>query len=122
MDSDKQQIRAQLVPIMISLGSAQTAKVQSQIGEALAHVASIDFPLQWEGLIDVSVATVWRVERRGVEGCAVSAAIEDERCPVHSVEDAVRCHIVEAYHVTPSSERPPSLVQACDRFTAHSPC
>jgi exportin-2 (importin alpha re-exporter) len=52
--TDKDAIKAQLVPLMISLGTPQTARLQSQIGEALSYIASIDFPEQWPTLIDVS--------------------------------------------------------------------
>jgi exportin-2 (importin alpha re-exporter) len=51
---DKTQIKGQLVPIMISLGTPGTAKLQSQISEALSTIATLDFPEEWEGLIDVS--------------------------------------------------------------------
>ncbi|WWD17783.1 hypothetical protein CI109_102225 [Kwoniella shandongensis] len=50
--ADKTAIKAQLVPIMIALGTAQTARLQSQIGEGLSHIASLDFPNEWEGLCD----------------------------------------------------------------------
>jgi exportin-2 (importin alpha re-exporter) len=40
---------------MIELGTPATARLQSQIGEALSMIASQDFPDQWEGLVDVSV-------------------------------------------------------------------
>ena len=39
---------------MIALGSPATAKLQAQIGEGLATVAEMDFPEEWEGLVDVS--------------------------------------------------------------------
>ncbi|OCF55372.1 importin-alpha export receptor [Kwoniella mangroviensis CBS 10435] len=50
--ADKEAIKSQLVPIMISLGTSQTAKLQSQIGEGLSHIATLDFPAEWEGLCD----------------------------------------------------------------------
>ena len=40
---------------MISLATPETARLQSQIGAALSHIASLDFPDKWDGLIDVSV-------------------------------------------------------------------
>ncbi|WVN85455.1 uncharacterized protein L203_100601 [Cryptococcus depauperatus CBS 7841] len=49
---DKAAIKSQLVPLMISLGTPQTAKLQSQIGEGLSYIASLDFPNDWEGLCD----------------------------------------------------------------------
>ncbi|OCF31081.1 importin-alpha export receptor [Kwoniella heveanensis BCC8398] len=50
--ADKTAIKAQLVPVMISLGTPQTARLQSQIGEGLSHIATLDFPNEWEGLCD----------------------------------------------------------------------
>jgi exportin-2 (importin alpha re-exporter) len=52
---DKAAIKARLVPVMIDLGTPATARLQSQIGEALSTIATLDFPEQWEGLVDVSV-------------------------------------------------------------------
>ncbi|BEJ11174.1 hypothetical protein CspHIS471_0105960 [Cutaneotrichosporon sp. HIS471] len=49
---DKTAVKNQLVPLMIALGTKQTARLQSQIGEGLSTIASIDFPEQWEGLVD----------------------------------------------------------------------
>ncbi|KAL1410407.1 importin-alpha export receptor [Vanrija albida] len=51
-EQDKQAVKAQLVPLMIALGTPQTAKLQSQIGEGLSTIAGLDFPDKWEGLID----------------------------------------------------------------------
>ena len=51
---DKAAIKTQLIPLMISLATPQTALLQKQVGEALAMVAEQDFPDQWEGLVDVS--------------------------------------------------------------------
>jgi len=39
---------------MIALGTPTTARLQSQIGEALSVIAAQDFPENWEGLCDVS--------------------------------------------------------------------
>lgn len=39
--------------MMIALGTPQTSRLQSQIGEGLSHIASLDFPGEWEGLCDV---------------------------------------------------------------------
>ncbi|WRT64247.1 uncharacterized protein IL334_001178 [Kwoniella shivajii] len=50
--ADKTTIKSQLVPIMIALGTAKTARIQSQIGEGLSHIATLDFPNEWEGLCD----------------------------------------------------------------------
>lgn len=52
--ADKDAIKAQLVPVMIALGTPATARLQSQIGEALSVIAAQDFPENWEGLCDVS--------------------------------------------------------------------
>lgn len=52
--ADKTAVKNQLVPLMIALGTPETARLQSQIGEGLSHIASVDFPDQWEGLVDVS--------------------------------------------------------------------
>lgn len=52
--ADKTAVKKQLVPLMIALGTPQTARLQSQIGEGLSTIASIDFPEQWDGLVDVS--------------------------------------------------------------------
>ncbi|ORY33698.1 Cse1-domain-containing protein [Naematelia encephala] len=57
-DADKEAIKAQLIPIMIALGTPQTARLQAQIGEGLATVASKDFPERWEGLVDELVASL----------------------------------------------------------------
>ncbi|WVR05966.1 hypothetical protein IAU60_002994 [Kwoniella sp. DSM 27419] len=56
--SDKTAIKSQLVPIMIALGTAQTARLQSQIGEGLSHIATLDFPNEWEGLCDELVSSL----------------------------------------------------------------
>jgi exportin-2 (importin alpha re-exporter) len=40
---------------MIALGTPATARLQSQISEALSTIATLDFPDDWEGLIDVSL-------------------------------------------------------------------
>jgi exportin-2 (importin alpha re-exporter) len=53
-EQDKQAIKSKLVPLMIELGTPQTANLQSQIGEGLSTIASVDFPEKWEGLVDVS--------------------------------------------------------------------
>jgi hypothetical protein len=39
---------------MIALGTPATARLQSQVGEALSVIAAQDFPENWEGLCDVS--------------------------------------------------------------------
>ncbi|WVN87912.1 uncharacterized protein L203_103109 [Cryptococcus depauperatus CBS 7841] len=49
---DKAPIKTQLVPLMISLGTPQTAKLQSQIGKGWGYIISLDFPDDWEGLCD----------------------------------------------------------------------
>lgn len=54
VQDDKTAVKNQLVPLMIALGTPQTARLQSQIGEGLSTIASIDFPEQWEGLVGVS--------------------------------------------------------------------
>lgn len=53
-EQDKAAIKGQLVPLMIALGTPQTVRLQSQIGEGLSTIASIDFPENWETLVDVS--------------------------------------------------------------------
>ncbi|RXK37557.1 importin-alpha export receptor [Tremella mesenterica] len=55
---DKAAIKTQLVPIMISLGTPATAKLQSQIGEGLSTIATLDFPEQWQGLVDELVGSL----------------------------------------------------------------
>ncbi|WVO15439.1 hypothetical protein L204_103097 [Cryptococcus depauperatus] len=49
---DKAPIKSQLVPLMISLGTPQTAKLQSQIGKGWGYIISLDFPNDWEGFCD----------------------------------------------------------------------
>jgi exportin-2 (importin alpha re-exporter) len=53
---DRTAVKSQLVPIMVSLSTpgGPAAKLQSQIGEAVAEIASVDFPEQWPNLLDVS--------------------------------------------------------------------
>ena len=59
--TDKAAIKQQLVPIMIALGTPQTARLQSQIGEGLSTIASLDFPEEWEGLVDVGEMSLSRL-------------------------------------------------------------
>lgn len=47
-------VKSQLVPIMVSLSTTGASRLQSQIGEAVAEIAELDFPEQWPNLIDVS--------------------------------------------------------------------
>ncbi|KAJ9118399.1 hypothetical protein QFC24_006228 [Naganishia onofrii] len=51
---DRTAVKSQLVPIMVSLSTpgGPAAKLQSQIGEAVAEIASVDFPEQWPNLLD----------------------------------------------------------------------
>lgn len=44
--------------MMIALGTPQTSRLQSQIGEGLSHIAALDFPSEWEGLCDVSCSNL----------------------------------------------------------------
>ena len=53
---DKAMVKQLLVPMMIALGTPATALLQAQVGEGLATIAEIDFPDQWNGLVDVSAA------------------------------------------------------------------
>ena len=54
-EGDRNAIKARLVPLMIALGSKETTMIQAQIGEGLSTIAEMDFPDQWEGLVDVSL-------------------------------------------------------------------
>lgn len=63
---DRAAIKAQLVPIMISLATPATSRLQSQIGEGLSTIAASDFPEQWEGLVDVSQTHELRVRMADV--------------------------------------------------------
>lgn len=47
-------VKSQLVPIMVSLSTTGAPRLQSQIGEAVAEIAELDFPERWPNLIDVS--------------------------------------------------------------------
>lgn len=47
-------VKSQLVPIMVSLSTTGASRLQSQIGEAVAEIAELDFPERWPTLIDVS--------------------------------------------------------------------
>ncbi|KAI5449860.1 importin-alpha export receptor [Naganishia albida] len=51
---DRTAVKSQLVPIMVSLSTpgGPAAKLQSQIGEAVAEIASVDFPERWPNLLD----------------------------------------------------------------------
>jgi len=51
---DKMTVKSQLVPIMVSLSTTGASRLQSQIGEAVAEIAELDFPERWPTLIDVS--------------------------------------------------------------------
>ena len=67
---------------MIALGTPQTARLQSQIGEALSHIASLDFPDKWEGLIDVSkyiVSCHKMALARAASGCVLRAPVKIRR-------------------------------------------
>lgn len=57
-EGDRAAIKAQIVPIMISLATPATSRLQSQIGEGLSTIAASDFPEQWEGLVDVRCASL----------------------------------------------------------------
>jgi len=52
--SDKEMVKAQLVPIMVSLSTSGASRLQAQIGEAVAEIAELDFPERWPTLVDVS--------------------------------------------------------------------
>ncbi|GHJ89066.1 hypothetical protein NliqN6_5468 [Naganishia liquefaciens] len=51
---DRTAVKSQLVPIMVSLSTpgGSAARLQSQIGEAVAEIASVDFPERWPNLLD----------------------------------------------------------------------
>ncbi|WFD03613.1 importin-alpha export receptor [Malassezia obtusa] len=53
-DDEKQVIRAQLVPVVVHLASAQTPSqaILAQLNESIALVAQSDFPEPWTSLID----------------------------------------------------------------------
>ena len=57
-DEEKDAIRQQLVPVLISLASVQTPSqaIMSQMNESIALVAASDFPDAWPALIDELVA------------------------------------------------------------------
>ena len=57
-DDEKQAIRQQLVPVLVSLASAPTPSqaILSQMNESIALVASSDFPEAWPALIDELVS------------------------------------------------------------------
>ena len=57
-DDEKQAIRQQLVPVLVSLASASTPSqaILSQMNESVALVASSDFPEAWPALIDELVS------------------------------------------------------------------
>jgi hypothetical protein len=40
--------------VSLSTPGGPAAKLQSQIGEAVAEIASVDFPERWPNLLDVS--------------------------------------------------------------------
>ncbi|KAG8941852.1 importin-alpha export receptor [Tulasnella sp. 419] len=54
--AEKNTLRAQLVPAMISLIGPSDRLLRVQIGEAVGVVASIDFPERWNDLIDQLVS------------------------------------------------------------------
>lgn len=43
--------------VSLSTPGGPAARLQSQIGEAVAEIASVDFPERWPNLLDVSTAT-----------------------------------------------------------------
>lgn len=45
-------VKSQLVPIMVSLSNTGATRLQSQIGEAVAEIAELDFPERWPTLIE----------------------------------------------------------------------
>lgn len=53
-EQDKNAIKGNLVPIMISLAKPETSTLQVLIGDALATIAGYDFPERWPTLVDVS--------------------------------------------------------------------
>lgn len=57
-EQDKNAIKGNLVPIMISLAKPETSQLQVLIGDALATIAGYDFPERWPTLVDVSGAGI----------------------------------------------------------------
>ncbi|KAL7424789.1 importin-alpha export receptor [Cryptotrichosporon argae] len=57
-DADKEAVKSQIVAVMIALGTPKTARLQSQVGEALSTIATLDFPERWENLCDELVSSL----------------------------------------------------------------
>lgn len=55
---DRTAIKSQLVPIMVSLSTSESSRLQAQLGEAVSEVASYDFPEKWPTLVTVSLLPV----------------------------------------------------------------
>lgn len=47
-------LRANLIPAMIALASANERALRAQIAETVSLIAAVDFPEQWPTLFDVS--------------------------------------------------------------------
>ena len=58
-DSAKQQLRAQLVPAMISLASPMDKNLRAQVAETVSVIAGYDFPERWDGLVQVRSGQMW---------------------------------------------------------------
>jgi exportin-2 (importin alpha re-exporter) len=51
--ADKEALKPQLVPAMISLSGASDKAIRAQIAESVSLIAELDFPERWPDLIDV---------------------------------------------------------------------
>ena len=52
-EEDKEALRAELVPAMLSLSAPTDKAIRAQVAESVALIAELDFPAKWENLIDV---------------------------------------------------------------------
>ncbi|KIM38838.1 hypothetical protein M413DRAFT_75629 [Hebeloma cylindrosporum] len=56
-EADKQALRAELVPAMLSLSAPADKAIRAQVAESVALIAELDFPAKWENLIDQLIAS-----------------------------------------------------------------
>jgi exportin-2 (importin alpha re-exporter) len=54
---EKRELKADLLPAMITLSGPATKSLRAQLAESIAIIAACDFPLQWDTLIDVRFHT-----------------------------------------------------------------
>lgn len=52
-EEDKEALRAELVPAMLSLSAPTDKAIRAQVAESVALIAELDFPVKWGNLIDV---------------------------------------------------------------------